>query len=60
MTYCSRLGFNPTFAVVELLWSKLLKNKDGSVHPQELIRHFSKIPSPPPQCKYNKEMLCFI
>lgn len=23
------------------IWSKLLKNKDGSVDPHELIRHFS-------------------
>ena len=60
MTYYYRLGFNPTLAVVELLWSKLLKNKDGSVHPQELIRHFSKMPSPPPQSKFNKVTLCYI
>ena len=43
--YCPivRLGFLHTEDdIVSHIWSKLLKNKDGSVDPHELIRHFAE------------------
>lgn len=29
-------------AVTHIIWSEVLKNKDGTIHPHELIRHFNK------------------
>jgi Ca2+-binding EF-hand superfamily protein len=37
-----RLGFDPNMEVVGGLWDKLLKTKDGCIHPHEFIRHYTK------------------
>ncbi|XP_019852995.1 PREDICTED: EF-hand calcium-binding domain-containing protein 6-like [Amphimedon queenslandica] len=37
-----RLGLSADGDVTNALWSEVLKNKDGTIHPHELIRHFDK------------------
>ena len=37
-----RLGLSVDGDVTNVLWSEVLKNKDGTIHPHELIRHFNK------------------
>lgn len=54
MIICCRLGLNVKNDVVLSLWSEVLKNKDGSIHPHELVRHFTKRYQKRPTGVYSK------
>ena len=41
-THVYRLGLNVSQSVTDEVWAEVLKNKDGSVDPWQLIRQFGK------------------